>query len=91
MGANGRVFVGFKVRRSTWFKWRTLAQANGCTVERATEALIEEALQRFGVETNNSPIETNNSPIDPTKPTTPMGDSRLSLRGLARPSEKSSV
>jgi hypothetical protein len=61
-----------------------MAKANGVSVERATEALIEDALQRFGVETNNSPIEHQ-------EPTTPMGDSRLSLGAIARASEKSSV
>lgn len=45
-----RILAAFHCDRSTWFKWKNLCRAHGTTVEKATEVLIQEALQRLGIE-----------------------------------------
>jgi len=74
----------FRCRRDIWFKWKTLAKANGCSVEKATEILIAEKLREFG-------IETNNLPGDHQEPTRPMGNSQPSFKGTARVAEEGAV
>ena len=50
MASDRRILVAFKCDRDVWFRWKALCRANKVSVEKASEALLQETLQRFGID-----------------------------------------
>jgi hypothetical protein len=47
---SGRISVTIEVDREVWFKFRTLAQSGGISLNRAAEGVLRETLKSAGIE-----------------------------------------
>ena len=62
MASYRRINVNVRIDRATWFKLKSLSHANRVPVERATEALLQEALERLGIEVK--PEDLNSTKVE---------------------------